>query len=125
MMNDHGKSDSPIEPRKSPNKTDKAAAAGVEGRGMGKGGRRGGATRSNPPGPVRSAAAGGVPSTAGPASVHTEVGRRTAADRTSGTGRQDRREIRLRGAGRRIRPGALRILVRGPAGARPESGAGR
>ena len=40
MMNDPGKSDSPIVPRKSPNNTDKAAAEGMEGRGLAKGNSR-------------------------------------------------------------------------------------
>jgi RNA-directed DNA polymerase len=39
-MNDHGKSDSPVGPKKPPNKADKAAAEGVEGRGLAKGNSR-------------------------------------------------------------------------------------
>lgn len=41
MMNGHGKSDSPIVPRKSPNKADRAAAEGMEGRELAKGNPRG------------------------------------------------------------------------------------
>jgi len=36
-MNEHGKSDRPIEPEKSPNKAEGKAAEGMEGRGLAKG----------------------------------------------------------------------------------------
>jgi hypothetical protein len=39
MMNEHGKSDRPIVPEKSPNKARPMAAEGVEGRGLAKGNR--------------------------------------------------------------------------------------
>ena len=37
MMNEHGKSDRPVVPEKSPNKTGKPEAEGMEGRGLTKG----------------------------------------------------------------------------------------
>jgi hypothetical protein len=40
MMNEHGKSDKPILPEKSPNKAGRAAAEGMEGRGLAKGNSR-------------------------------------------------------------------------------------
>jgi len=59
MMNDPGKSDSPIVPRKSPNNTDKAAAEGMEGRGWPRGTRESKTRSGRRAGPARTVRSSG------------------------------------------------------------------